>query len=261
MTRRSALPGFGLSLGLTLFWVSLIVIIPVAAVFIRSFGDGWQHFLTVGFSSRAMAAYRVTFGAAALATLINAVFGLLVAWVLVRFDFPGRRMLSAAVDLPFALPTAVAGIALTAIYANTGWIGIWLEPLGIKITVKQLAIEQWLAELGDFPPLSFMWYFNTTGDPAELSAWFLADGNPAQYKNAAVAALIGSAAAIQDPGKRADVVMEAQRASAADLPYLPLWWGRSSTAFASNIGVNDYSPFTFNSPWPLAVYPATPGAS
>lgn len=161
------------------------------------------------------------------------------------------------------------GFETTLSYPNTGpQLGTAalafakaLEPLGIKITVKQLAIEQWLAELGDFPPLSFMWYFNTTGDPAELSAWFLADGNPAQYKNAAVAALIGSAAAIQDPGKRADVVMKAQRASAADLPYLPLWWGRSSTAFASNIGVNDYSSFTFNSLWPLAVYPATPGAS
>ena len=148
MTRRSALPGFGLTLGLTLFWVSLIVIIPVAAVFLRSFSDGWHHFLTVGFSGRAIAAYRVTFGAAALATLINAVFGLLVAWVLVRFDFPGRRLLSAAVDLPFALPTAVAGIALTAIYANTGWIGSWLEPLSIRIAYQPQGIVVALIFIG-----------------------------------------------------------------------------------------------------------------
>ena len=133
MTRRSALPGFSLTLGLTLTWVSLIVLIPMSAVFIRSMGDGWAHFIEVGFSDRALAAYRVTFGAAAFATLINAVFGLLVAWVLVRVPFPGRRLMSAAIDLPFALPTAVAGIALTAIYANTGWVGSWLEPLGIKI--------------------------------------------------------------------------------------------------------------------------------
>ena len=148
MTRRSALPGFGMTLGLTLFWVSLIVIIPVAAVFIRSFGDGWEHFLKVGFSSRALAAYRVTFGAAALATLINAIFGLLVAWVLVRFDFPGRRLLSAAIDLPFALPTAVAGIALTAIYANTGWVGAWLDPLGIEIAYRPQGIVVALIFIG-----------------------------------------------------------------------------------------------------------------
>ena len=148
MTKRSALPGFGLTMGLTMFWVSLIVVIPMSAVFIRSMGDGWQHFIAVGFSDRALAAYRVTFGAAALATLINAVSGLLVAWVLVRVPFPGRRVLSALVDLPFALPTAVAGIALTAIYANTGWVGAWLEPLGIKIAYQPQGIVVALVFIG-----------------------------------------------------------------------------------------------------------------
>lgn len=148
MAKRSALPGFGLTVGLTLFWVSLIVIIPLSAVFIRSFGSGWEHFVSAGFSDRAIAAYRVTFGAAALATLINANFGLLVAWVLVRFQFPGRRLVSATVDLPFALPTAVAGIALTAIYASNGWVGSWLEPLGVKIAYHPQGIVVALVFIG-----------------------------------------------------------------------------------------------------------------
>ncbi|MEO8724292.1 MAG: sulfate ABC transporter permease subunit CysT, partial [Sphingobium sp.] len=148
MKCRSALPGFSLSVGLTIFWVSAIVLIPITAVFIRSFGDGWEHFLSAAFSERALAAYRVTFGASAAATAINAVFGLLIAWVLVRFEFPGRRLLSAAVDLPFALPTAVAGIALTAIYANTGWIGSILEPMGVPIAYRPQGIVVALAFIG-----------------------------------------------------------------------------------------------------------------
>ena len=135
-------------MGLTMTWVSLIVLIPLSAVFIKSFGDGWHHFVHVAFSERARAAYRVTFGAAALATLINAVFGLIVVWALVRFEFPGRRLLSAAIDLPFALPTAVAGIALTAIYANNGWLGSWLEPLGIKIAYQPQGIVVALIFIG-----------------------------------------------------------------------------------------------------------------
>lgn len=147
-TRRSALPGRGLTLGLTIFWVSLIVVIPICAVFLRSLSDGFGHFVEVGLSERALAAYRVTFGASALATLINAVFGLLVAWVLVRFDFPGKKILSAMVDLPFALPTAVAGIALTAIYADTGWIGKLLEPHGIQIAYHPQGIVVALVFIG-----------------------------------------------------------------------------------------------------------------
>lgn len=148
MTRRSALPGRGLTLGLTVFWVSLIVVLPISAVFLRSASEGLGHFIDVGLSKRALDAYRVTFGASALATLINAVFGLLVAWVLVRFKFPGRRLLSAMVDLPFALPTAVAGIALTAIYADTGWIGSVLAPRGIEIAYKPQGIVVALVFIG-----------------------------------------------------------------------------------------------------------------
>lgn len=130
---RRVLPGFSLTMGLTITWLSLIVLIPLSAVFIRSFGQGIDHFIAIAFSERAIASYRITFGAAAIAALLNAVFGLLIAWVLVRYKFPGRGLLSAVIDLPFALPTAVAGIALTAIYADTGWLGAPLATLGIPV--------------------------------------------------------------------------------------------------------------------------------
>jgi sulfate/thiosulfate transport system permease protein len=129
----SVLPGFGLTFGFTVFYLSVIVLIPVSAVFLKAAGASAAEFVAVAFSDRALAAYRLSFGAAAIAALINAVFGLLVAWVLVRYRFPGQRLVSALVDLPFALPTAVAGLALTALYASNGWLGSWLEPLGIKI--------------------------------------------------------------------------------------------------------------------------------
>jgi len=122
------MPGFALSMGLTLLWLSLIVLIPLSAVFVKSATGGWAAFWHAAFSERALAAYRVSFGAAAIAAAINGVFGLLVAWVLVRYDFPLKRLFNAFVDLPFALPTAVAGIALTAIYADTGWVGSLLAP-------------------------------------------------------------------------------------------------------------------------------------
>ncbi|MGE5722899.1 MAG: sulfate ABC transporter permease subunit CysT [Sphingomonadales bacterium] len=127
------MPGFGLSMGVTLLWLSLIVLIPLSAVFIRSAANGWDSFWAAAGSERALAAYRVSFGAAAIAAAVNSVFGLLVAWVLVRYNFAGKRLVSALVDLPFALPTAVAGIALTAIYADTGWVGRPLAPFGITI--------------------------------------------------------------------------------------------------------------------------------
>jgi len=127
------MPGFGLSMGLTLLWLSLIVLIPLSAVFVRSATGGWTAFWEAAGSDRAIAAYRVSFGAAAIAAAINSVFGLLVAWVLVRYDFPLKRLINGFVDLPFALPTAVAGIALTAIYADTGWVGKPLAPAGIAI--------------------------------------------------------------------------------------------------------------------------------
>ena len=137
---RSVMPGFGLSLGITLAWLSLIVLIPLSAVFLKSAGAGWDAFWDAAGSDRALAAYRLSFGGAFLAAAVNLVFGLLVAWVLVRYRFPGRRLLGALVDLPFALPTAVAGIALTAIYAENGPIGSLLAPLGLPIAYRPAGV-------------------------------------------------------------------------------------------------------------------------
>jgi len=119
----SVLPGFGLTFGFTLAWLTLVVLLPLATLFLKTAGMGWSEFLAVAFSDRALAAYQLSFGTAAVASLVNAVFGLLVAWVLVRYDFPFKRLIDALVDLPFALPTAVAGITLTALYAPNGWLG------------------------------------------------------------------------------------------------------------------------------------------
>lgn len=130
---KRVLPGFGLSLGFTLVYLSLIVLIPLSAVFLKSSTMTWNEFWTAVTAPRVVASYRLTFGAAFLAACINAVFGLLLAWGLTRYTFPGRKLVDALIDLPFALPTAVAGIALTAIYAKNGWIGGLLDPLGIKI--------------------------------------------------------------------------------------------------------------------------------
>jgi sulfate/thiosulfate transport system permease protein len=130
---KRVLPGFGLSLGFTLVYLSLIVLIPLSAVFLKTTTMSWQEFLNAVASPRVVASYKLTFGASFLAAAINAVFGLLLAWGLTRYTFPGRKIVDALIDLPFALPTAVAGIALTAIYAKNGWIGALLEPLGIKI--------------------------------------------------------------------------------------------------------------------------------
>ncbi len=140
LKRRSAIPGFGLTLGVTVFWLSLIVLIPLSALLLRAATGGWDHFITTAFSERAIAAYKVSFGTALIAAAINSVFGLLVAFVLVRYQFTGKRLLSALVDLPFALPTAVAGIALTAIYADTGWVGSLLAPYGIQLAYQPSGI-------------------------------------------------------------------------------------------------------------------------
>ena len=145
---HSPLPGFGLSLGIAILWLSLIVLIPLSAVFVKSLSDGVGAFWTSAFSPRALAAYRLSFGAAALAAAINCVFGLLVAWVLVRYRFGGRRLLSALIDLPFALPTAVAGIALTALYADTGILGRFLEPAGLPIAYKPSGVVVALTFIG-----------------------------------------------------------------------------------------------------------------
>ena len=134
------IPGFGLSLGFTLAYLGLIVLFPLAMVFVKTSGLGWDGFWEIISSPRVLAACRLTFGLSACAAMLNAFFGFIIAWVLVRYDFPGRRFLDAAVDLPFAMPTAVAGIALTAIYAPHGWIGQWFAPLGIKIAFAPLGI-------------------------------------------------------------------------------------------------------------------------
>jgi sulfate transport system permease protein len=147
-TPRRVLPGFGLTLGFTMVYLSLLVLIPLSAVFIRSLGLGWGHFWEAVTAPRVIASLRLSFGASLIAALLNAIFGLLVAWVLVRYTFPFRRLIDAVVDLPFALPTAVAGIALTALYAPNGWLGSWLKPLGIDVAFRPLGIVVALTFIG-----------------------------------------------------------------------------------------------------------------
>jgi sulfate transport system permease protein len=138
--RRSVIPGFGLTLGYTMLYLSLIVLIPLSATFIRSFSGGVGHFVAVVTAPRVLASLRLSFGAALLAAGVNTVFGLVISWVLVRYTFPFKRLIDAMVDLPFALPTAVAGISLTALYAPRGWLGGMLEPLGIHVAFTPLGV-------------------------------------------------------------------------------------------------------------------------
>jgi sulfate/thiosulfate transport system permease protein len=133
LTSRSILPGFGLSLGFTLAYLGLIVLVPLSAAFLKTAGMSLHEFVADVASPRVIAAYRLSFGASLAAAFVNMVFGLIVAWVLVRYSFPGKRIVDALVDLPFALPTAVAGIALTSLYAPNGWVGRWLAPLGLRV--------------------------------------------------------------------------------------------------------------------------------
>jgi len=142
------LPGFRLSLGFTLFYLCLIVLIPLSALFIKTFTLSWEGFVSAVTSERVMASYRLTFGASLIAAALNVVFGGIVAWVLVRYRFPGKRLIDAMVDLPFALPTAVAGIALTSLYSSNGWIGRYLQPLGIKVSFTPLGIVVALTFIG-----------------------------------------------------------------------------------------------------------------
>lgn len=130
---QRVLPGFGLTLGYTLFYLSVIVLIPIVALFFKTFELTWEQFWTAVSAPRVVASYKLTFGASLLAAFVNLVFGLLVAWVLVRYQFPGKKIVDAVVDLPFALPTAVAGISLTALLAGNGWVGQFMEPLGIQL--------------------------------------------------------------------------------------------------------------------------------
>lgn len=145
---HSILPGFGLAMGFTVFYLSLIVLIPLGATFLKTFSAGWDHFWGTVTGTRALASYRLSIGASLIAAAINSVLGLLAAWVLVRYEFPGRRIVDALVDLPFALPTAVAGITLTAMFAPNGWVGKWLEPLGIKVAFTWLGVVVALTFIG-----------------------------------------------------------------------------------------------------------------
>jgi sulfate/thiosulfate transport system permease protein len=148
LKKKRVLPGFGLSLGFTTLYLSLFVLIPLSMVFIQTSELGWREFIEIVTSERVLHSYKISFGTAFAAAAINAVFGLLVAWVLVRYQFPGKRLLDALIDLPFALPTAVAGITLTTLYAENGWIGQLLEPLNIKVAFTPIGISIALTFIG-----------------------------------------------------------------------------------------------------------------
>jgi sulfate transport system permease protein len=144
----SILPGFGLTLGFATFFLSAIVLIPLAALVAKAGTMGWREFLEVLIDPRAVASYRLSFGASLLAATINAVFGFIIAWTLVRYDFPGCKLIDALIDMPFALPTAVSGIALTAVFAENGWLGQYLAPLGIKVAYTWVGIVVALTLIG-----------------------------------------------------------------------------------------------------------------
>jgi sulfate/thiosulfate transport system permease protein len=138
--KPSVLPGFGLTFGFTTFFLSAIVLLPLAALVLAAASMSWSEFVAVVTSPRALGSYRLSFGASVLAATINLVFGFIIAWTLVRYEFPGRKLIDALIDMPFALPTAVSGIALTTVFAQHGWIGRYLEPLGIKVAYTWLGV-------------------------------------------------------------------------------------------------------------------------
>jgi len=138
--KASVLPGFGLTFGFTTFFLSAIVLLPLAALVLSAASMHWSDFLRVVSSPRALGSYRLSFGASLLAATINVVFGFIIAWTLVRYEFPGRKIIDALIDMPFALPTAVSGIALTTVFAQNGWIGRYLEPLGVKVAYTWLGV-------------------------------------------------------------------------------------------------------------------------
>jgi sulfate transport system permease protein len=146
--RRNVVPGFGMTLGYTVLYLCLIVLIPLSALFFRTLSMPWDRFWQTVTDPRVLASYRLTFGASLIGASLNAVFGFVVAWTLVRYRFPGRKLLDALVDLPFALPTAVSGIALTAIFAKTGWVGQYLEPWGIQAAFSPLGVTIALTFIG-----------------------------------------------------------------------------------------------------------------
>lgn len=148
MSAKRVLPGFGLSLGFTLVYLSLVVLIPLSAIFIKASGISGEDLLGIIQSPRVQASFYLSFGASFIAALINVFFGLLLAWSLVRYSFPGKRWVDALIDLPFALPTAVAGIALTTLYASNGWIGHIIEPWGFKVAYTQVGVTLALIFIG-----------------------------------------------------------------------------------------------------------------
>ena len=145
---RSVIPGFGITFGFTSFFLCALVLLPLTALVMKGAGMDWQRFVAVVTGPRALASYRLSFGASLMAAAINIVFGFIVAWTLVRYRFPGRRFIDAMIDMPFALPTAVSGLALTAVFAGNGWIGQYLEPLGIKVAYAPLGITIALTLIG-----------------------------------------------------------------------------------------------------------------
>ena len=145
---KSPIPGFGLTMGYTVFYLSIIVIIPLIALFTEAFSLGWEAFINATTEARVVASYKLTFVTSLIAALVNTFFGLIVAWCLVRYEFFGKRIFDAIVDLPFALPTAVSGIALTTLYSSQGWFGQYLEPLGIKVVFTPIGITIALIFIG-----------------------------------------------------------------------------------------------------------------
>lgn len=148
LRRHSVLPGFGPTMGFTLLYLGLIVLLPLAALLLKTATLSWGDFWATVTEPRVLASYRLSFGASLLGALLNALFGFVVAWVLVRYSFPGKRLIDALVDLPFALPTAVSGIALTAIFAPNGWVGRWLEPLGVRVAFTWVGVVLALTLIG-----------------------------------------------------------------------------------------------------------------
>jgi sulfate transport system permease protein len=144
----SILPGFGLTLGFSTFFLSAIVLVPLAALVMKTATMGWEEFFRVLTDPRAVASYRLSFGASLLAATLNSVFGFIIAWTLVRYEFPGRKLIDALIDMPFALPTAVSGIALTAVFAENGWIGQHLAPFGIKVAYTWIGVVVALTLIG-----------------------------------------------------------------------------------------------------------------
>lgn len=179
----SVIPGFGLTLGFTLLYLSLIVLIPLGGLFMKTATLTWDQFWLAVTDPRTVASYQLTFGASLAAALINAVFGLIIAWVLVRYSFPGKKLVDALVDLPFALPTAVAGISLTAVFSVNGWIGQYLEPLGIKVAFTPLGVLVALTFIGlpfvvrTVQPVLQTWRRRSKKPPP---AWGPTDGKPSR---------------------------------------------------------------------------------